>query len=416
MENYSWETTDKTSGKMTNSFMLRIKKMKKLFTLFFFVLVCLTYGIEHSLRIKSLGTDFAYLIPDYETDLYQNPQLLGEKLSGISFEPGLNEPLTMRFLSRRFGLCSKYWGSYYSEKHSYYGLTNCKYININDLWMLDLRGKIWKFLADEVWNWYNDLFYNVYDRYYNSNDYHYNRMVKYLFSANGANRLHRLISLQYRTCGGILNHYEINKYYSDKSICEHWLLLISGKLGVFYHNAEASNHFTSWYAEIGGPVANSEIDALPYSVFSDLSQDFDFRYTYFAKTFVGKIGWAKAIPINNNSFVAIGLCEHFLLQRTDRADTNIELRGLRNVLSIPIAMEYKVGKITLRTGTKVFYTINSNREWNSDSTLIYINEHKLNFGYSFGLSWQPDKHWAIDLYNNSDLSSINSWAIYLKHF
>jgi len=387
---------------------------KKLFTLFF-VFVGLTCGIEYSLRIKALGTDFAYLIPDYETDLYQNPQLLGEKLTGVSIESGLNEPLTMRFLFKRFGLCGKYWGSYYSEKDAYYGLTNSTHIYINDLWLLDLRGKIWKFLADEVWNWYNDLFYNVYDRYYNSYDYHYDRIVKYLFSANGANRLHRLISLQYRTCGGVLHHYEQHKYYSNEFWYEHRLVLISGKIGVFYRNVDATNHFTSWYVEISGPVSASEIDTLPYSLFSDLYYS-DFRVSYFAKTFIGKIGWAKAIPIDNNCFVAIGFREYFLLQRTDRGDTNIELRGIRNILSLPIAMEHVIGKITLRIGTKLFYTVDNNKEWNSDSTLVYTNEHKLNFDYSFGLSWQPDEHWTIDLYNNSDLSSVKSWAIYLKRF
>jgi len=70
-------------------------RMVKL-TVFFFLFVRLSYGIEYSLRIKALGTDFAYLVPDYETDLYQNPQLLGEKLTGVCFEPDLNEPLTLR--------------------------------------------------------------------------------------------------------------------------------------------------------------------------------------------------------------------------------------------------------------------------------------------------------------------------------
>ncbi|GAI26330.1 unnamed protein product, partial [marine sediment metagenome] len=51
------------------------------------VIICFAHAIEFSQRIQALGTDFAYLIPDYETDLYRNPQLLDRGLTGITYEP-----------------------------------------------------------------------------------------------------------------------------------------------------------------------------------------------------------------------------------------------------------------------------------------------------------------------------------------
>ena len=74
---------------------------KYLVVLLAFASLC--FAMQYSLRIQALGTDFAYLIPDYETDLYHNPNLMGEKLNGISYEPGLSAPVTMRVLTKRFG-------------------------------------------------------------------------------------------------------------------------------------------------------------------------------------------------------------------------------------------------------------------------------------------------------------------------
>lgn len=389
--------------------------MKKFLNLFL-ILVGLAYALEYSLRIKTLGTDFAYLIPDYETDLYQNPQLLGKKLTGISYEPGLNEPLTMRFLFPRFGLYGKYWGSYYRKQYSnYYPQTVAKYLYIKDLWMLDLRGKIWKFLANEVWYWYNDGYYYESQYFDNHQWYDSEKTIKYLYSGNPAYKIGKNLRLINKICAGVYRYYRRYHYYGDTKNIDQWLVISSAKSGIYYRNISAKNKFISIYIEIGGPTSVDEIDNLPYSVLSDLSYS-DFKVSYFGKTYVGKIGWAKAIPLNNNNFMAFGFREYFLLQRTNRDETNAQLRGIRNMFSMPMAMEYEIGKIVLRLGTKIFYTVNNNKEWNSDSILSYINDHKLNFGYSFGLSWQLDDHWTLDFYNNSDLSSVKRWAIYIKHF
>lgn len=393
--------------------------MQKSFVLFF-AFICFTYGIEYSLRIKALGTDFAYLIPDYETDLYQNPKLLGEKLSGISFEPDLDEPLTMRFLFKRFGLCGKYWGSFLNQKEAYSPLINNKYIYIKDLWMLDLRGKIWRFLANDVWNWYNDGIYEINNSYWQAEYYDSTRTIKYIFSVNGSNKLGRILALHYKVCAGIYHGNRNYRYYFDQINYDRWLIITTGKIGLYYRDTDIKNKFTSWYLEVGGPVSTSEIDTLPYSILSHLSDGLEIEpiHTFITRNFVSTIAWAKGIPLDDNSFIAIGLRNVFVFQRADSEDVNINInrRGIGNTLTLPIAIEYKINKVALRFGTKLFYTINNNKEWNYDSTLIYTDEHDFNFGYSFGLSWQPDEHWMIDLCNNSDVLSINSWAIYLKHF
>lgn len=377
----------------------------------------LCFAIQYSLRIRSLGTDFAYLIPDYETDLYNNPNLMGEKLNGISYEPGLSTPLTMRFLTKRFGWFGNYWASYSNNKlpQRFHNVTS---ISVNDLWMLDLRGKFWKFLTDDVWNLYNDGSYNETRYFLNPDYYDTTRTIKYLYGVSGANRIGKYISVISKACIGYYGYYRNYKdYYTGQNIDQRQMV-VTGNVGFYYRNATSIDRFTSFYLVVGGPASTQEIDNLPYSVFSHF-YDNEIEKTLFAKTLIAQLGWARGIALNYNGFVAIGLRDVFLFQRTNTpdisfAEPNSELRGLRNTLSFPIALEYDIGNVALRIGTRFYYTFKDDKEWNSDSTLARYNEHNLGFDYSWGIGWWLNEYFTVDLYNTSDLSSKNNWAIYLR--
>lgn len=333
--------------------------MKKILVLLI-TLVCISHAIEYSSRIKALGTDFANLIPDYETDIYNNPQLLGEKLLGIAYEPDKDIPLTLRVLTKRFGWCGAYWANHRNNKLIDAVPINITSISVNDLWMLDLRGKLPKLFASDIWNLFNDGSYYKKRIYFNPTFFDTISTIKYLFSANGAYKIGEYMTLVPKVCAGIYfyNRNVLDFGYGQRS--DQILLIYSGKIGVYYRNAPRANKFTSCYLSIGGPVSTSEIDNLPYSVFSHLSE-VDIGQTFFAKTIITKIGWAKGIPLNDNGFVAIGLRDVFMFQRTDKADTNIALRGCRNTLSLPIALERAIGKIVLRIGTRLCYTFQNDR-------------------------------------------------------
>jgi len=379
--------------------------MIKLFT-FLFIVLSICFGLEPSLRMKALGTDFVRLIPDYETDLFYDANLYDKKLLGISYEPGSSAPVTFRILPGRFGLCGQYWGSHIENKPSYVNTTS---FYVNDLWLLDLRGKFWKFLTKDVWNLSNDGSYC-------QTKYDYGdtlRTIKYLMRANGVERISTNFQVTVSGCSGVLNNSITTYGYPNRETINQWLLIGSGNIGILYQNITANNRFTSFYLDFGGPASTKEIDGLPYSVFSHLDDE-DIRLCYFLRTLIANFGWAKGIPIGNGSFVAIGLHNAFLYQRTNEADT-IELRGLRNTLSFPVAMEYTINKVILRMGTKVFYTLNNYRNWDSDSIYRRINEHRVKFDYSFGLGFQPNDHLNLDFCNDTDISSVNYWSIYLKY-
>jgi hypothetical protein len=393
--------------------------MIKFFTAFL-LLLCFCFAVQYSLRIKSLGTDFAYLVPDYETDLYNDPNLLGEKLTGISYEPGLSSPLTMRVLTKRFGWLGNYWASYRNNKPpiaSYY--PNFISISANDLWMLDLRDKLPKFLAYDVWNLRNDFSY--YKKRYYFSDYNYDTLwiVKYLCSSSEAYRIGKYFKIVPLLCGGIYCYCRDYINGTDVEEIDQWLFIYTGRIGLYYRNEAHANKFTSFYVNIGGPMSISDIDNLPYSVFSHLYAD-EIQQTFFARTLIAQMGFAKGISIDENGFVAIGMRDVLLYQRTNTPDTFFiypitELRGLRNTLSFPLALEYHIGRVALRTGTRLYYTFKGDREWNSDSVITCYNEHQLHFDYSFGLSWQPHDNFIVDVYNTNYLAELDNWAIYLRY-
>lgn len=393
--------------------------MKKILVLLI-TLVCISHAIKYSSRIKALGTDFANLIPDYETDLYNNSQLLGKKLLGISYEPNLGTPLTMRVLTKRFGWFGNYWASYRNNKPPIpYWYPNIISISANDLWMLDLRGKLPKFLASDVWNLRNDGSYYKKPYYVNEMNYDTICTIKYLLSATGSHNIGKHLKIIPLVCGGIYGNYRNYRYSGEVQELDQWLFIYTGMVGIYYRNTPINNKFSSFYLTIGGPVSTSDIDGLPYSVYSHLFGD-EIQQTFFAKTLTAQLGLAKGITIDENGFIAIGMRDVLLYQRTHTPDTSFiypytELRGLRNTLSFPLALEYNIGKIALRIGTRLYYTFKGDKEWNSDSTLTHYNEHQLNLGYSFGLSWQPTDNFIIDVYNTNNLAELDAWAIYLKY-
>ncbi|MCK4672620.1 hypothetical protein KAT67_01425 [candidate division WOR-3 bacterium] len=375
------------------------------------IIICFANAIEYSHRIQALGTDFAGLIPDYETDLYQNPQLFGERLVGISYDAYSSEPLKLILLSKRFGMYAKYWGSYsYEQTATDYGWESFKTYSFHfeDLWMLDMRNR--------VWNLYNDGFFSK-TEYLNSYNFSsQNKTLEYFLKGQGSYNIGNFLKLNITAGGGI---YWRNKKENDFNIIlDQWIIMPSGRIGIFYRNAPLPNKFSSWFIDIGGPISTYEIGTLPYSIYLHVSEvPLEVKQIFFANTIIGRIGWAKGLPINDEGFVAIGWRDDFLYQQTEQADTNITFCGIRNTLSLPLAVEYRVNKFTIRFGTRVYYSYTYNKEWDNNTILKQQIRHAINYNYSFGLGWQPSDNFVIDLgYKRSYYGfDIGDWSIYLKY-
>lgn len=367
--------------------------------------------------MKALGIDFVNLIPDYETDLYLNPNLLGGKqLAGISYQHqrSLHTPITLRLLTKRFGWAGQYWGEYRNNKIENRSSHNVTGFYIKDFWMVDMRGKLLRFLAGNVWNLYNDESYVCKRTKYSEAHFDTTRTAKYLISANAVCKINRYVDIIHKVCGGIYYSYRNMRYYDLGEKYEKYLILYTGNIGIYYRNSISTNRFSSFYFVFGGPTSNADIDALPYSIFEHLSA-VELQSSFFARTLIGQIGFARGIPIDDQNLFVFGIRDILLWQRTFQADTDIRLEGRRNSLSIPMAVEYSVNKVTFRIGTGIIYSYIGDKKWDSFSTLTRYNSHTLVFKYTFGIQWKLNDYLLFDFYNERNLSDMYRWAVYLKY-
>ncbi len=372
----------------------------------------LLLAVQYSLRMKALGTDFAYLIPDYETDIYNDPNLISGGFAGISYEPSLSAPWTTRIQTRRFGWFGNYWGGYRNNKESSSWTPNFTSIRANDVWVLDLRGKFWKFLTGDVLDLRNDFVYEdtnyragvgYYGPYYDTT-----RTIKYLLGASEAFRICQRFKLILRVGAGYYGYYSTDEGTDQRQV------IYTGRVGLYYQNVPAQNKFNSFYMTIGGPVSNQEISDLPYSVFLHLPND-NLQQTFIARTVIAQLGCAKGMPLDENSFVVVGMRDVLLYQRTNRVTySSTEFRGLRNTLSFPIALEHYINHLALRIGVRLYESYKGDKEWTIDSVLTRFSEQTLGLEYSWGIGWRLTEDFTIDLYNTNSLAAKSNWAIYLR--
>ena len=145
--------------------------MKRVVILTMFV-ICAMHAAEYSHRMIALGTDLANLIPDYETDLFRNPQILQKLLAGISHQPAYGysyrivpyppiyvyvspTPISLKLMTGNLGMMGEYWFDYRHdlELDTYGWLASTfQAYRLQDLWMSRMK--------NFVFNIYNDLDYS----------------------------------------------------------------------------------------------------------------------------------------------------------------------------------------------------------------------------------------------------------------
>jgi hypothetical protein len=394
--------------------------MKRTFILVL-ILWCSTAALDHSHRIKSLGTDFANLIPDYETDLYRDPQILNQGIAGISFEPTLvyyyrqslylyipvrRVPVTLQLMYKKLGLMGQYWLNYSHELRPHdYGWHSSTYkaFRINDIWMYRVR--------KAVINLYNDLDYSRINYLTSTNSESIESSIEYIARTQFSLQLREPLRLDLKLGYGF---YESRNEIDNSEISKQRINLGLARIGVYCRNISRANDFTSWYVVLGSPMTNREIDSLPYSVYSQLAEN-ETEFVTFARTLMVRFAIARALPITNHGFVAVGIKNSFLYQDTENVAEANDLRGIVNMISLPIGFEYRIKAVTLRFGTRFHYDFQSLRTADESALSHQTIEHGFGYAYSFGLGWQPHKNVTLDIYNNGNLSYITDWALYVKY-
>lgn len=373
--------------------------------LLLFIIVCSANALKFSNRIRALGTDFAYLIPDYETDIYNDPDLLAQKLVSISFNPNAAQPLRLMALAGNFGFYGKYWPEYsytlVPRTDGWHSERNFVF-HFSDLWMLRVK--------NDVWNIANDGYYERREWRYPDNYFYSVERFNYFLKMTNSYRIGRTLKLNIKIGLGIyLDNVEENEY----SFMDRLTAIYSARIGLFKRKLDTMNKFTTWYIDIGGPASASDMDSLPYLVY--LYADGLPQRLLFANSFIAKGGWAKGFPVTEKTMFVIGGRNEFTFQALSHEDTDTSLRAMENVFSFPIAIEHHINKTTVRIGAKVFHRFINTRETDSNSIIRESTQHSIDYAYSFGLGWKPIRRLVIDLHTDGSLSSLRYWAIYVKY-
>jgi hypothetical protein len=395
--------------------------MKRVMILTMFVF-CTMQAVEYSHRISALGTDLAHLVPDYETDLYRNPQFLDKALAGISYAPGkalmlrysypyppatvYQTPISLKFMTRTLGMMGSYWFYYQHdlEPDSYGWLTSTyATYRLQDLWMARMK--------NTVVNIYNDLDYSRIEYLTSTNSPTIERRLEYLIRTQAAFKIRKTLSLDIKIGFGF---FESKTEISDYEVYNQRVNLALARAGLYCRKVTATNDFASWYFDIGSPLSNAEIDSLPYPVYSSVQSD-ERVFMLSAKTLLARFAFAKAIPITPGGMLIVGLKNVFTLQSTGDATNDTGLRGIINTISLPVGMEHSISTVTLRFGTRFFYDFETLREANEDVAITQDITHTLDYEYTFGLGWKPHKKITVDLYTDGGFWYLKDWAVYLKY-
>jgi hypothetical protein len=384
-------------------------------------LCCSAAALDYSHRIKALGTDFANLIPDYETDLYCNPYFLDRNTAGISFEPSSyyvyrlyqygyfaveQMPLTLRLMTDRLGLMGRYWVNYsHNLEPAAYGWYSSTYksFRLNDLWMYR-AGKT-------AINLYNDLDYSKITYLTSTNSESAENKIEYIAKTQVSLPIRKRLRLDLKLGYGF---YENSNEIDNTEIYKQRIDLGLFRIGLYCRNISSADNFTSWYFDVGSPMTNTEIDSLPYSVYSHLA-DSEAEFALFAQTLIARFGIVRALPVTERGFVATGIKNTFSYQTTEDLTETLDLRGIQNTISLPLGVEYRINTVALRFGARFHYDFKSLRAADDNESWNQTIRHEFGYDYSFGIGWQPHKNLVLDIYNDGSLGYIKDWALYVKY-
>lgn len=362
---------------------------------------------EYSSRIMALGFNLAYLVPDYETDLFNNPQLLGTKVSGISYNPNEGALWRLAYLSSGFGVYARYWPLYFATFDSTsneWGRDRHIRLSVRDLWMV----KIGSYIV----NLSNDGYFDVDEGESHDTQYSMNFAADYYVRSQVAFNLGENYYLDIKAGVGF------NAWIQKRGTSLAWsprVISPTGCIGVYKKDITTSNDFRTYFLSVGGPVARCDESLLPG--FTTL--DFDtsaLEIKLFYDAVITKIGIGRGMPIAEGSCFIIGLRNSFAFQRSGEIQSPRIHQGFKNICTLPVAIEYAIGKVIIRFGTHIDYTFRRYCVFSDGSELLKRDKHDFEYSYSFGLGWTINEHFLVDFYNLRKLYELQEWSVSLQYY
>ena len=370
--------------------------MKKLI---FMIAAIVSYGWtrELSCRIRSLGEDLAYLIPDYETDVIYNPVFMNDNLLGFYYNTVEETPIKVTFLYRFFGLHGCYWPQ---NDYNFYDNGTSWEVNkiFSDRLLTEALFKIKKiglsFTPDidrrreQFWNSANIHRTDSRERYLYKISIGYKLSEHFYLFANPALGLWEK---RYVEQGLDINHID--------------LIIPTGRLKALYRDIRKSNSFFSAYFDIGGPISFSEMDQSLFNPVLNKGPLIDTIILPFYNTGSLLSGVGFGVPVGDKSMFVLGLNEKYVIEYVPVKNvsmTQIDSFYLSqsNRASLAIAIEHFINKFIVRFGAYCSYNYREDSRqmaWFGKWALTYKDRSDaLDYSYNIGFGWMPSERVEVE--------------------
>ncbi len=389
--------------------------MKKiLFVLLFFIGVNLAQDI--SCRIRALGSDFALLIPDYETDLFYNPIFLNGNSLGLYYKPDDYIPIKINFVHNSVGFYGFYWLDY---NQSLLTLTpGTGFYNRQDF-KDNLRANVFSKIKNIGVSLTSEISRDRSKLSASANYQNIYSSQKFLYKSSVGLKPFKNLYLFLEPC--LVSTEELDRT-QNIDILHQTRFIISGRITALYRNINEENNFITAKLSVGGPVSINDIDDLPISIYTYHAR-FDSLGTPQQTFFNVDLGFCYGMRFGHDMLLTLGMKEKYIFQNVQHLTVwgkDSTYLGMKNRLSFPIAIEYTVNNIIFRGGVNLFYNIVYLREdalkngnW---LTQQQNTTHALGNSYTFGFGWRPKQKISVDVNTGGqNIWHLPNWSIYLRY-
>jgi len=359
----------------------------------------LDWYYDPSTRIEALGTDFAGVLKDLQTDIEVRSPVYAESYQALTiFHRGHNYqwdmPLRFNLFYNHFGLDLSYGGYYFYNTNTSYPRAEFHRFNLSGFWSKANFGLQYNFFMDDQVLDYGEL-----NNARRDEDFFFN-------SITFGFRPENLTNFDFR-CRIGLGYYDST--YSEfiggqlTPTAHAKFFIPSAQIGLSYEREVFNTADLNLLVDLGGPASGFELRRLPIPFQSTIGRNAANKPSgidILANSFSTRVAGAVSFNPSPSLLLALGANEFW---SGARAKIDNPTTAWVNIFSLPLGIEYQLtDNITLRGGVRAEYYFQYSKQQSSQVTSYWWRSQSL------GLGFRLFQDWFLDLTSQTNLLSIES--------
>jgi hypothetical protein len=365
----------------------------------------LDWNYDTSTRIEALGTDFAGVLKDLQTDIEVRSPVYVEGYRALTiFHRGhdyqWDMPLSFSLFYNHFGLALSYGGHYFLNTNTTNPKDEFYRFNLSGFWSKENYGFQYEFFIDD-----QDLDYAGFNNASSDEDFTFNSIT---FGYRPSN----LSGFDFR-CRIGLGYYDST--YSEfiggqlTPTAQTKFFIPSAQIGVSYERNVFNNGVLNLLADLGGPASGFELRRLPLPFQSTVwrnSAGTPSALDNFANSFSTRVAGAVSYVPRPSLLICFGVNDFWSGAQSQQENRN---NSWINIFSLPLGIEYKpTDNISLRGGVRAAYYYQYSRQQLSQVISYWWRAQSL------GLGIRLFKDWFLDITSLNNLLAIESIDLSLR--